>query len=71
MSVDNAFYLVWKGGGDTPTRRHDTIEEARMEQRRLAMENPGMEFFVLRAISGVIYRDDPWRCRNFKHQKGE
>ena len=64
--VENAFYLVWKSGGDTPTKRHELIESAREEAKRLAKDNPGIEFFVTRAIEGVIYTENPWRCRNFK-----
>lgn len=71
MAVPEAFYMVWRAGGDSPTRRHDTIESAREESRRLAKENPCMEFFILRAIEGVIYTENPYRIRNFKKQHEE
>jgi hypothetical protein len=67
--VPEAFYLVWKSGGDAPTKRHELIESAREEARRLAKDNPQIEFFVMRAIEGVIYTENPWRCRNFCKQK--
>ena len=67
--VENAFYLVWKSGGDAPSRRHELIESAREEAKRLAKDNPGIEFFVTRAIEGVMYTENPFRIRNFKKQK--
>ena len=65
----DAFYLVWKSGGDAPTKRHELVESAREEARRLAESNPGMEFFIMRVIEGVTYSENPWRMRNFKKQK--
>ena len=65
--VDDAFYLVWKSGGDCPTKRYMEIENAREEARRLAQENHCIEFFVLRVLEGVTYNESPFRCRNFKH----
>jgi len=69
--VDNAFYLVWKSDGSTPIKRHETIASAREEARRLAKENQGLEFFIMRVIAGVKYMEDPWRYRNFKKGNGE
>jgi len=66
--VENAFYMVWRNGGNCPTRRHELIESAREEAKRLAKDNPCQEFFVTRAIEGVIYNENPYRCRNFRKQ---
>ena len=59
------FYLVWTPGGGIPIKRHYTCQEAREEARRLAQNNPCIEFFVLRAVEGITYREDPWRTRSF------
>jgi hypothetical protein len=69
MMSPDTFYLVWKSGGDAPTKRHELIESAREEARRLAHDNPCIEFFVMRTIEGVTYTENPWRMRNFKKQK--
>ena len=63
--TEKSFYLVWNPGRDVPKRRHDTIDDARKEARRLAELQPGEEFFVLRAVEGIQYREDPWRMRTF------
>lgn len=47
-----AFYLVWRHGGDAPTRVHASHHQAQSEACRLARENPGVEFVVLKAVSG-------------------
>jgi myosin heavy subunit len=39
--------------------------EAVREAKRLASENPGKEFFVLRAISSVKYLEEPLKWRHF------
>jgi hypothetical protein len=67
--VPDAFYMVWRNGGSCPTKRHETIESAREESRRLAESNPCIEFFVMRAIEGVTYTENPFRIRNFRKQK--
>jgi hypothetical protein len=60
-----SFYLVWNTIAGKPVVRHETLEKAREEARRLAQNNPCIEFFVLRAIEGITYREDPWRIRTF------
>ena len=62
---DKSIYLVWNPGGENPKERHETVDDARKEARRLAEANKGLEFFVLRAVESFEYRDDPWRCRQF------
>jgi hypothetical protein len=62
-------YYVWSPGSGEPTKFHPTIEDARMEARRLCQLNAGMEFFVLRAIESVKYRTDPFVCRNYSRRK--
>lgn len=63
--MDKSFYMVWRGGGLNPTVRHENIDKAREEARRLAQSEPGIEFFVLRAVEGHTYNEYPWRTRSF------
>ncbi|XTQ92604.1 hypothetical protein ACQR5W_11835 [Xanthomonas sacchari] len=46
---DESFFLVWNPSGNSPRRRHDFEHEATREAERLAVENPGCEFYVLQA----------------------
>ena len=64
-----SFYVVWNPADHNPIRRHDSIEQATEEARRLAQANPGIEFIVLRAIQGITWSADPWRTRNFCKSK--
>lgn len=63
--MNEVIYLVWNPGGTNPTCRHNTIESARNEARRLCQLHHGQEFFVLRAIESVQYRTDPFVCKNY------
>lgn len=45
-------------GFGLPTVRHDTIEKARDEAKRLAGANPGTKFYVLASL-GHMVRNDP------------
>jgi hypothetical protein len=62
---DKSFYVVWNPGDRCPLVRHTDLDAARTEAKRLATLNPGVEFFILRAVEGVEYREDPWRRRSF------
>lgn len=61
--MPDSIYVVWNPSAENPKKRHETLESAREESRRLAQANPGQEFFVLRAVEAVMYREDPWRHR--------
>lgn len=53
----NAFYIVWCPTGKTaPKHRHEYLDQAISEAERLAMQNPGQEFYVMAA--------DQMRCVN-------
>jgi hypothetical protein len=45
------FYVVWNPRGKSPMRRHSFEHQAREEAERLALRNPGHEFYVLHAVS--------------------
>jgi len=47
------FYMIWKSspGGNAPSKVHETLESAKIESERLAENNPGNVFVVLKAIS--------------------
>ena len=63
--MNDVIYLVWNPTGGNPIKRHDSVEAAREEARRLCQLHHGQEFFVLRAIESVQYRTDPFICKNF------
>uniref|UniRef100_A0A6M3XYF4 Uncharacterized protein n=1 Tax=viral metagenome TaxID=1070528 RepID=A0A6M3XYF4_9ZZZZ len=63
--MEKAFYMVWRAESGDPVKKHETIELAREEARRLARLHPCIEFFVLRAVEGWSYRENPWRSRSF------
>lgn len=46
------FWLVWNPQGRAPTHKHITGQSAHDEAKRLAMANPGQEFYVMKAIGG-------------------
>ncbi|MGH0004112.1 hypothetical protein ACQU0X_28910 [Pseudovibrio ascidiaceicola] len=46
------FWMVWNPQGSDPRYRHNTRRSADEEASRLARQNPGQEFFVLKAVGG-------------------
>lgn len=46
---EEIFYLVWCPEKGSPTHQHGTYEDALNEAQRLARNNPGSKFYVLRA----------------------
>lgn len=50
MSTES-FYLVWNPSGRNPSYEHRTFDLAKNEAERLAFENPGSTFYVLKAKS--------------------
>lgn len=63
------FYLVWRLGGDVPTKRHASYHQAQSEACRLARENPGVEFVVLKAVSGHTLPEQRIYQTNYGKQK--
>jgi hypothetical protein len=50
--VRDSFWLVWSPKGyRPPSFRHPTYSAAETEARRLAEQNPGSAFFVMKAES--------------------
>lgn len=47
------FWMAWNPEGRQPRFMHYTRFDAEEEAKRLASENPGFEFFVLKAVSGM------------------
>lgn len=43
------FWVVWNDRQYPPTRKHWTLEEAQDEAERLARNNPGEWFYILKA----------------------
>lgn len=53
-----AFYMVLSDMSDFTRYRHDTFKKAKIESERLARENPGTKFFVLKCV-GYSMKNDP------------
>lgn len=47
------FWMIWNPEGYQPRVMHYSRPSADAEAERLAQENPGQQFFVLKAVSGV------------------
>lgn len=65
MSEPSPFWLVWREGGRSPLRKHESEFHAEQEASRLAQEAPGNTFFVVAPVAAVtahkleIERFDP------------
>lgn len=55
--MDGTFYVVWNPSRGNPMFRHPNIDSAKKEAERLAQQNSGQEFFVLRAMSRSVKKD--------------
>lgn len=48
------FWMVWNQNSRAPTYKHPSRASAETEAARLARENPGHHFLVLKAVGGKI-----------------
>ena len=62
-------YFVFKLGGASPTKIHETLESARQESRRLCELDKGATFCVMRAIESVQYRTNPYQVTNYSKRE--
>ena len=53
MSRKDTFYIIWNPEGMNPRVRHDCWGSAAEEAQRLALANPGKDFFVMQALRRV------------------
>jgi hypothetical protein len=44
------YYYVFKSSGNPPSKRHESLESARVESLRLAALHPGQSFEILMCI---------------------
>lgn len=51
MENANGFFMVWNPARNLPTFRHPNRVAAKREAERLAAQQPGDEFYVLKAVS--------------------
>jgi len=59
MACENeTFFMVYGDNQGAPTVKHESLENAEREARRLADRVPGVRFFVLQAI-GFAKRVEP------------
>lgn len=54
MPKEQCFYVVWRIGGEAPTRTHDSYDAAKTEARRLALKCRGEKFAVLKSVSSHV-----------------
>jgi hypothetical protein len=56
------YYYVFKTGGEAPQVKHNTLQEAFNESRRLAQKHPGDKFEILSfvAVSSVDAIKTEW-----------
>ena len=57
-------YYVWNKN-NAPLHKHSSIKDARAESQRLAKNNPGEEFFVVRVLESVVFSDNPFIYKHF------
>ena len=60
MSTYVEFYMVWKEGGNAPTYKHHSYQDAKHEAARLARLDPGREFHVLKSQCSCQVNDLIW-----------
>lgn len=56
------FWMVYGNGQGRPTYQHRDPKTAWDEARRLSRANPGVEFFVLEAVGGLVVSKTPPRA---------
>lgn len=47
---ERTFFMVWSPQGGEPSRKHDTLREARSEANRLARLHPDQDFIILESL---------------------
>lgn len=63
MDERQLFWMVYGDRQGAPTVKHWTRREAESEAERLATENPGIDFVVLRAVTGYRRNEPVTRLR--------
>jgi hypothetical protein len=63
MKNEQKFWMVWSPQGRAPTMKHWDKDYAQAEAARLAAQNPGHHFYVLKAVSLVDAEKPNIRCR--------
>ncbi len=58
--MKTAMYLVYAFGESAPTKKHNDIDSARAEARRLCDKHLDKEFFVLRVIESIQHKKNPY-----------
>jgi len=58
-------YYVWRKGSGEPTVAHLYHNVALDEAKRLATENEGAEFLVVRVVKSVQYKPSPFIINNY------
>jgi hypothetical protein len=56
------FWMVWceRGGGNAPTKKHFSRTDAISEAERLARNNPGQRFWILKSEEVAEFQAVKW-----------
>lgn len=60
MNEEKTFWMLWSPHGSAPTKKHETLAEAREEAERLMGLHPGRTFYVLQAVSRCRVKNVEW-----------
>lgn len=63
------YWIVWDETHGEQTRKHASLELATAEAERLATQNPGRTFAVLRVVTEVATCERPLKTINFESPK--
>lgn len=55
--MEQTFWMVWNPARNAPTCKHESLDSAEREAKRLARINPDEQFFVLESVSGWVKSD--------------
>lgn len=58
--MEKTFYMVYREGGGTPTKKHETeIDAIKEAERLISANNNVVKFFILKAVSKVERKPTP------------
>ena len=72
MEQNGKFWFVWNPAGCNPKYMHESRASADAEARRLAEDNPGQQFIVLKSVGGFevpMRSAEPIDMKNFTYDQ--
>jgi len=68
MNQQKTFFMIWNPNGHSPTRKHWSIEDARIEAKRLATLKPTQKFIILRAVESFKFKPEPFEIKSYSNK---